>query len=111
MSTESTGTGGAGDTLPDRAGMTLPPPREVLAGEQVLRVNWLPGSDRLRGRCHCGAEAEGEDPVEMWEWLLAHPDHPAGGPDGPPQPAVLPPPPAHVITDPSLVRSRTPVLV
>jgi hypothetical protein len=34
--------------------MTLPAPRQVLDGEQVLRVNWLPGSDRLRGLCHCG---------------------------------------------------------
>ncbi|MGY1812544.1 hypothetical protein [Blastococcus sp. SYSU D00820] len=83
----------------------------TLPGDAVLRVEWLPGSDRLRGRCHCGATAEAEDPVEMWEWLLAHPDHPAGGPGGPPPPAVLPPPPAHVITDPALVRGRTPVLV
>jgi hypothetical protein len=49
---------------------------DMLPGERVLRVHWLPGSDRLRGRCHCGAETEAEDPVEMWEWLLAHPDHP-----------------------------------
>jgi hypothetical protein len=91
--------------------LTLPPPREVLAGEHVLRVNWLPGSDRLRGRCHCGAEAEGEDPVTMWEWLLAHPDHPAGGTGPPPPPAELPRPPAHVVTDPALVRDRAPVLV
>ena len=46
-------------------------------------MNWLPGSDRLRGRCHCGAETEAEDPVEMWEWLLAHPDHPSGGAPAP----------------------------
>jgi hypothetical protein len=42
-----------------------------------LRITWLPGDDLLRGRCHCGAEAEAEDPVAMWTWLLAHPDHPA----------------------------------
>ena len=86
-----------------------PPPNTVLAGEHVLRVNWLPGSDRLRGLCHCGAEAEGEDPSAMWEWLLAHPDHPAGGPDEPAPPTALPPPPAHVVTDPRIVRARTPV--
>ena len=90
-------------------GMTLPPPREVLDGERVLRVNWLPGSDRLRGRCHCGAETEGEDPAQMWEWLLAHPDHPAGRPGEPPVPTELPPPPAHVVTDPAKIRTRTPV--
>jgi hypothetical protein len=77
----------------------------------VLRVEWLPGSDRLHGRCHCGAAATGEDPVEMWTWLLAHPDHPAGGPGEPAPPGELPPPPAHVVTDPGLILDRTPVLV
>ena len=75
----------------------------------VLRVDWLPGSDRLRGRCHCGAETEAEDPVEMWEWLLAHPDHPSGGAAPAPEPVDLPPP-AHVVTDPARIRERTPVL-
>jgi len=91
-------------------GMTLPPPREVLDGERVIRVNWLPGSDRLRGRCHCGAETEAEDPVEMWEWLLAHPDHPSGGPRPEPEPGRLPRPPAHVVTDPARLGDRVPVL-
>jgi hypothetical protein len=90
--------------------MTLPAPRQVLEGERVLRVNWLPGSDRLRGLCHCGAEAEASDPVEMWEWLLAHPNHPQGGPVETPPPAVLPPPPAHVVRDPMVIRGRVPVL-
>jgi hypothetical protein len=76
----------------------------------VLRVDWLPGSDRLRGVCHCGAESEAEDPVAMWEWLLAHPDHPAGG-AGPTPPPQLSPPPAHVVTDPARIRHRAPVLV
>jgi hypothetical protein len=99
-------------TLPLHDDVTRPPSRGMLDGERVLRVNWLPGSDRLRGRCHCGAETEAEDPVEMWEWLLAHPDHPAGGPSAPHVPAELPPPAAHVVTDPALIRrDRTPVLV
>ena len=38
-----------------------------------------PAPTGCAGSCHCGAETEAEDPVEMWEWLLAHPDHPAGG--------------------------------
>ncbi|MBW0093129.1 hypothetical protein I4I73_22345 [Pseudonocardia sp. KRD-184] len=39
----------------------------------VVRVVWVPGSDRLRGVCHCGAEHLAEGPVQVWEWLLAHP--------------------------------------
>ncbi len=41
----------------------------------VFRIDWLPGTDRLRGTCHCGATSEQDDPVRMWDWLLAHPDH------------------------------------
>jgi hypothetical protein len=50
--------------------MTLPEPA-------VYRIHWTPGSDLLVGRCHCGAECRGEDPVTIWAWLLAHPDHPS----------------------------------
>ncbi len=46
----------------------------VLSGDRVYRVHWRPGTDRLVGVCHCGAEHEAGDPVELWEWLLAHPD-------------------------------------
>ncbi|MEV6305159.1 hypothetical protein AB0M02_37505 [Actinoplanes sp. NPDC051861] len=42
-------------------------------------MTWIPGSDRLRGRCRCGAETEADDPVAMWDWLLAHPAHPPKG--------------------------------
>jgi hypothetical protein len=48
----------------------------MLAGDTVNRITWRPGTDRLLGTCHCGAMGEAEDPVAMWEWLLAHPDHP-----------------------------------
>lgn len=41
----------------------------------VFRIEWVPGTDRLLGTCHCGAAAEREDPVRMWHWLLAHPAH------------------------------------
>ncbi|MFD0251286.1 hypothetical protein ACGFOM_14390 [Streptomyces sp. NPDC048594] len=40
---------------------------------EVYRVDWLPGTDVLHGTCHCGAEHTAEDPVAMWEWMLAHP--------------------------------------
>ena len=28
----------------------------------IYRVNWVPGTDRLVGTCHCGATAEADDP-------------------------------------------------
>lgn len=64
--------------------------------ERVLTVDWLPGSDRLHGLCHCRAEAESDDPIALWDWLQAHPDHPAEGPAPAP---VTPPgrPPAHLV--------------
>jgi hypothetical protein len=73
---------------------------------RLTRVAWLPGSDRLRGRCHCGAQTDAEDPVLLWEWLSAHPDHPATG-AGPADPATVPAlAPPHLITDPGLIRRR-----
>jgi hypothetical protein len=45
-------------------------------GGRLYRIQWVPGTDTLRGSCHCGAERTAEEPVELWEWLLAHPlDH------------------------------------
>ena len=52
--------------------MTTEPTR-MLRGANVLRVVWLPGTDKLRGICHCGASHEADDPAVLWEWLLAHP--------------------------------------
>jgi hypothetical protein len=51
----------------------------MLHGPRVLRVEWMPGTDRLRGTCHCGAAHEEEDPITMWEWLLDHRDSHRGG--------------------------------
>ncbi|WP_030486975.1 hypothetical protein [Micromonospora chokoriensis] len=48
-------------------------PAGMLTGDRVYRIHWMPGTDTLRGTCHCGAERLAEDPVELWEWLLAHP--------------------------------------
>jgi hypothetical protein len=40
----------------------------------VFRVTWQPGTDELLGVCHCGAEHLANDPIQLWAWLLAHPD-------------------------------------
>ena len=40
---------------------------------EVYRIDWLPGTDTLHGTCHCGREHTAQDPIEMWEWMLAHP--------------------------------------
>lgn len=65
----------------------------------VLRVDWVPGTDRLLGTCHCGAQHLAEAPADIWQWLLAHPDghrpqspEPAGpaGPAGRSGPADAP---------------------
>jgi hypothetical protein len=41
----------------------------------MYRVEWMPGTDLLRGYCHCGATVDAEDPVQVWALLLAHPWH------------------------------------
>ncbi|GLW06981.1 hypothetical protein Misp01_21110 [Microtetraspora sp. NBRC 13810] len=51
-----------------------------MSGSGTFRVIWEPGSDLLVGVCHCEAEGRAEDPVEIWRWLLAHPDHGTGAP-------------------------------
>ena len=63
-------------------------PMAMLSGPTVFRVVWLPGSDRLRGYCWCGASHESEGPVGVWTWLLAHPDtHGSQKSAGTPDPA------------------------
>lgn len=54
-----------------------------------LRVVWVPGSDQLRGVCHCGAEFVADGPVEVWEWLLAHPAGHDGGARTGPAPSLV----------------------
>ncbi|NGY64685.1 hypothetical protein G7043_37815 [Lentzea sp. NEAU-D13] len=46
----------------------------ALTGNRVFRIHWVLGTDRLRAVCHCRAEREFEDPIELWEWLHAHPE-------------------------------------
>ncbi|MFF5002782.1 hypothetical protein ACFY3G_08160 [Streptomyces phaeochromogenes] len=54
---------------------------------EIYRIDWLPGTDVLHGTCHCGAEHSAEDPIEMWEWMLGHPEghtpRDSNGPNGP----------------------------
>ena len=56
-----------------------------MTGGRVYRITWLPGSDRLRGYCWCGEPQEAEDPIELWQWLLEHPDRHGDGGGGPPR--------------------------
>lgn len=69
----------------------VPANRPMLSGDRVYRIHWVLGTDRLRAVCHCSAEREFEDPVELWEWLHAHPsghDPRQSGPE--PAPAKAP---------------------
>jgi len=50
----------------------------LVRSDAVLRIDWQPGTDLLRGTCHCGAVGEAQDPVRMWDWLLAHHRHASG---------------------------------
>jgi hypothetical protein len=49
-------------------------PARMLTGANVVRIVWIPGTDRLLGTCHCEAAHEADDPIQMWDWLLAHPE-------------------------------------
>ncbi|WP_377267061.1 hypothetical protein [Peterkaempfera sp. SMS 1(5)a] len=60
------------------------------AGDTVHRVVWIPGTDRLHGWCWYGTEQESDDPVELWEWPLAHPDAHSDPPTAPPPPCSCP---------------------
>lgn len=58
----------------------VPANRPMLSGDRVYRIHWVLGTDRLRAVCHCSAEREFEDPVQLWEWLLGHPgEHETAG--------------------------------
>ena len=71
----------------------LPPPTRMLSGRQVYRVVWKLQTDVLVGYCWCGTSHEAEDPITLWEWLLAHPDTHGDGGD---EPAASPSDPARV---------------
>lgn len=52
----------------------------MLRGGSIVRVHWMLDTDQLRAVCHCGATRLFEDPIVLWEWVLAHPDgHEPGG--------------------------------
>ena len=69
-----------GGQAPVRA--DLPGPERMLTGRTVYRVVWKLNTDVLVGYCWCGAPHESEDPIELWEWLLAHPDRHDDAADG-----------------------------
>jgi hypothetical protein len=67
----------------------------MLSGARVHRIHWVLGTDRLRAVCHCTAERDFEDPLQVWEWLLAHPvghDTSASAPVTPPVRIPVPAP-------------------
>ncbi|WP_432144789.1 hypothetical protein [Streptomyces sp. bgisy084] len=64
----------------------------VLTGDDVYRIHWVLGTDRLLAVCHCGAEREFEEPVELWDWLLGHPANHRPGPAPKSAPAPVPHP-------------------
>jgi len=49
------------------------PNQPILAGPTVVRIHWTLGTDLLRAVCHCGVERDFDEPIALWEWLLAHP--------------------------------------
>jgi hypothetical protein len=52
----------------------------MLEGSTVYRVVWQLHTDVLVGYCWCGTSHEATDPIELWDWLLAHPaTHDDGG--------------------------------
>ncbi|MEV1119971.1 hypothetical protein AB0I91_33400 [Actinosynnema sp. NPDC049800] len=67
----------------------------MLRGGTVYRVHWEPGTDLLVGVCHCGAEHDSDDPVRLWDWLLAHPEGHAPPTAGSPPPVERRPIEAH----------------
>jgi hypothetical protein len=52
---------------------SIPADRSPSHGGRVYRIRWVPGTDWLRAECHCNAERQFDDPIELWEWLLDHP--------------------------------------
>lgn len=56
----------------------LPPPNRMLGGRSVYRVVWQLHTDVLVGYCWCGTAHESVDPIELWDWLLGHPDTHSG---------------------------------
>lgn len=36
-------------------------------------ITWIPGHDTMLASCHCGADKVGDDPIELWNWVLGHP--------------------------------------
>ncbi|GII58697.1 hypothetical protein Pth03_70860 [Planotetraspora thailandica] len=54
----------------------------------IYTVEWVPGTDLLLGICHCGARRRFEDPIELWDWMLGHPEGHRSPADPAPEPAL-----------------------
>lgn len=71
-------------TEPTSVRADLPEPTRMLGGRSVYRIVWKLNTDVLVGYCWCGESVEADDPIVLWDWLLAHPDgHDDGGPGDP----------------------------
>ncbi len=71
-----------GEGEPVRA--DLPAPTRMLTGRSVYRIVWQLNTDVLVGYCWCGQSHEAQEPIALWDWLLAHPDtHPDCGSPAP----------------------------
>lgn len=68
-----------------------PPYPPAPVGDEIFSIHWVLGTDQLLGICHCGAERAFDDPIDLWDWLLGHPEghrppaevarNPAGAPE------------------------------
>ncbi len=63
--------------------MSGPTPTQMLDGRHVYRVVSQLGTDLLVGHCWCGESRSAQDPIELWQWLIAHPDTHGDGCAGP----------------------------
>lgn len=62
---------GVGDSEASRPIIATP---VVPSGPNTFTITWVPGRDVMRAICFCGAELVGDDPLDLWLWVMGHPD-------------------------------------